>query len=282
MASKKIAILGAGSSVAKSILEELSNKDYILDIFYRKDLDITSLSALKKEFEGKHYDLVIHCAMSGTGRFYAEDSPQNFYENIIMQENLLFLENHYTNLVIFSSGAQNSRKVDVIDSKEGEFNEPVSNFYSLAKYVNAKRAIGNNKVINLRIFNAFNCFEKNNRFIKNNILKYIRKEPIEIWGNTYSDFFYSNDIARIIEYFIREPSQQYAELNLVYDNKYKFSDIAAIINNLSEHKVDIIIKEGQNKHYTADGSKLKSLNLDLEGLEQGIIKTYNILKHESI
>ena len=101
-------------------------------------------------------------------------------------------------------------------------------------------------------------------------------------GNTYSDFFYSNDIARIIEYFIREPSQQYAELNLVYDNKYKFSDIVAIINNLSEHKVDIIIKEGQNKHYTADGSKLKSLNLDLEGLEQGIIKTYNILKHESI
>lgn len=282
MSNKKIAILGAGSSVAKAILEEFSNKNYNLDIFYRKDLDITSLSALKEKFEGKHYDLVIHCAMSGTGRFYAEDSAQNFYENIIMQENLFFLQDHYSNLIIFSSGAQNSRKVDVVNLKEEEFKEPTSNFYSLAKYINAKRAIGNKKVINLRIFNAFSHFEKNNRFIKNNILKYLRKETIEIWGNTYFDFFYSNDIAKVIEHFINKPPQEYIELNLVYNNKYKFSDIATIINNLSEHKVDIVIKEGQNKHYTGDGSKLKALNLDLEGLEKGIIKTYNALKNESI
>ena len=282
MPNKKIAILGAGSSVAKAILEEFSSKDYDLEIFYKKDLDITSLSALKEKFEGKYYDLVIHCAMSGTGRFYAEDSAQNFYENIIMQENLFFLQDHYSNLIIFSSGAQNSRKVDVVNLKEEEFKEPTSNFYSLAKYVNAKRAIGNKKVINLRIFNAFTHFEKDNRFIKNNILKYLRKEAIEIWGDTHFDFFYSNDIAKVIEYFINNQPQGYTELNLVYDNKYKFSDIAAIINNLSEHKVAIIIKEGQNKHYTGEGSKLKALNLNLEGLEKGIIKTYNALKNESI
>jgi nucleoside-diphosphate-sugar epimerase len=282
MSNKKIAMLGAGSSVAKSILEEISNKNYDLDIFYRKDLDATDLSALKEKFKNKHYDLVINCAMSGTGRFYAEDSAQNFYENIIMQENLFFLQDHYSNLIIFSSGAQNSRKIDVINLKEEEFKEPTSNFYSLAKYVNAKRAIGNKKVINLRIFNAFTHFEKENRFIKNNIFKYLRKQPIEIWGDTYFDFFYSNDISKVIEYFIGNPPQEYTELNLVYDNKYKFSDIASIINNLSEHKVDIIIKEGQNKHYTGDGTKLKALNLNLEGLEKAIIKTYNVLKNESI
>jgi len=100
--------------------------------------------------------------------------------------------------------------------------------------------------------------------------------------DTHFDFFYSNDIAKVIEYFINNQPQGYTELNLVYDNKYKFSDIAAIINNLSEHKVAIIIKEGQNKHYTGEGSKLKALNLNLEGLEKGIIKTYNALKNESI
>lgn len=278
MFNKKIAILGAGSSVAKAILEEFSNRNYDLDIFYRKDLDITNLSVLKEKFKDKHYDLVIHCAMSGTGRFYAEDSAQNFYENIIMQENLFFLQDHYSNLIIFSSGAQNSRKIDVINLKEEEFKEPTSNFYSLAKYVNAKRAIGNKKVINLRIFNAFTHFEKDNRFIKNNIYKYIREENIEIWGDAYFDFFYSNDIATVIEHFINNPPQEYTELNLVYDSKYKFSDIAAIINNLSEYKVDILIKEGQNKHYTGDGSKLKVLNLNLKGLEKGIIETYNALK----
>jgi len=282
MSSKKIAILGAGSSVAKGILEELNGKEYDLEIFYRKDLDITNLSSLKDKFKDKYYDLVIHCAMSGTGRFYAEDSAQNFYENIIMQENLFFLENHYSNLIIFSSGAQNSRKINVIDLEEGEFNEPTSNFYSLAKYVNAKRAIGNDKVINLRIFNAFTHFEKDNRFIKNNIFKYLKKQPIEIWGDAFFDFFYVNDICKVIEYFIQNPSKSYCELNLVYDEKYKLSDIANIINSLSNHKVEIIIKQGENKHYTGNGEKLKNLGLTLYGLEEGIKKTYNILKNERI
>ena len=127
MSNKKIAILGAGSSVAKAIQQE-SPDNYKIDLFYRKDLDITDLSVLKEKFKDKHYDIVINCAMSGSGRVYAEDSAQNFYENIIMQENLFFLKDHYTNLIIFSSGAQNSRKINVVDFKEEQFNEPVSNF----------------------------------------------------------------------------------------------------------------------------------------------------------
>ena len=281
MSNKKIAILGAGSSVAKAILQEFPD-NYEIDIFYRKDLDVVDLSALKGKFKGKYYDLVIHCAMSGSGRIYAEDSAQNFYENIIMQENLFFLEDHYANLIIFNSGRQNSSKINVVDFKEGQFNEPVSNFYSFAKYVNAKRAIGNNKVINLRIFNAFTCFEKNNRFIKSNIFKYLKNENIEIWGDAFFDFFYANDIFKVVDYFIQNPTNSYTELNLVYDKKYKFSDIANIINCLSDQKVQINIKQGENKHYTGNGDRLKALNLNLEGLEQGIIKTYNVLKHESI
>lgn len=276
--NKKIAILGAGSSIAKAILEEMQKQSFDLETYSHKDLDLTNLSAIKEKFKDKYYDLVIHCAMSGAGRIFVDDSPVDFYNNMIMQENLLYLNNHYSNLIVFSSGAQNSRKIDVIDLKEETFNEPPNNFYSLAKYINAKRVIGNSKVINLRIFNAFTHFEKNNRFIKYNILKYINKENIEIWGDVLFDFFYANDIFKVVEHFINNPPTEYIEMNLVYEKKYSFSKIASIINNLSDHKVKIIIKEGSNKNYTGNGERLKRLNLNFEGLEKGLIKTYNILK----
>lgn len=280
--NKKVLILGSNSSVAKAILEEAVKQNLEIETCNRQQLDITNLVALKEKFKNNYYDLVIHCAMAGQGRIFVQDSPLDFYNNLIMQENLLYLSDHYSNLIVFSSGAQNSRSIDVIDLKEGYFNEPPNNYYSLAKYINAKRVIGNEKVINLRIFNAFTHFEKDNRFIKCNIIKYIKGQDIEIWGDAIFDFFYANDIYKVVEYFIQTPVDKYTEINLVYDKKYKFSQIADIINNLSYHKVNVFIKEGQNKHYSGNGENLKNLKLSLDGLHEGIRKTYHILKNERI
>lgn len=278
--NKKILLLGSNSSVAKAILEEANKENTKIETYNHQELDITDLSALKQKFKNNYYDLVIHCAMAGQGRIFVQDNPIDFYNNLIMQENLLYLENHYSNLIVFGSGAQNSRNIDVVDLKEGYFNEPTNNYYSLAKYINTKRVIGNKKIINLRIFNAFTHFEKDNRFIKSNIIKYIKKQDIEIWGDANFDFFYANDIYKAINHFLNNPTNEYTEINLVYNKKHKFSEIANIINTLDSHKVNIIIKEGQNKHYTGNGERLSNLGLDLEGLTEGIKKTYNILKNE--
>lgn len=280
---KKIAIVGAGSFIARSIADDFKDSKHIFEKYDRASLDLKDLKSIKKAFEGKFYDLVIHCGMSGHGRLLNPDSPENFYENVLMQENLLFLHEHYKNIILFSSGAQNSRDVDVLNLKEGEFRDPPNDFYSLAKFVNSKRSIGNNKVINLRIFNVFGILEKPDRFIKTNILKYIRKENMEIWGDKMSDFFYVRDVSRVVEHFICNPTPTYSEINLVYEGKkLLLSQIAEKINETSTHKVELIIKNGVNRHYTGNGEVLPSLNLPLTGLDQGLREMYERLINEPI
>ena len=58
--------------------------------------------------------------------------------------------------------------------------------------------------------------------------------------------------------------------------KYKLSDIANIINELSSHKVDIII-ENKNSgfNYTGNGQLLDNLNLKLKNLQLGIKECFD-------
>lgn len=273
----KILILGSNSFIARSLLPIFKIR-YGQDVvaFNRQQLDITDINQLKDILELYRPEYVINCAIHG-GRLLKQYSADDFYHNVLMIENLLYLQDYYDKLIHFSSGAQEDRTKDVINLKEGEFYAPPKNFYSLSKYFTAKRLIGNNKVLNFRIFNTFGALEANDRFIKSNIIKYINKQPIEIWGNKDFDFFYINDLYLTLQYFIDNPPKEYLELNCVYKEKYLLSEIVYIINKLSNYKVEIKITDGINRHYTGDGSKLAKLNLPLVGLEKGIYLTYKEL-----
>jgi hypothetical protein len=65
------------------------------------------------------------------------------------------------------------------------------------------------------------------------------------------------------------------EIDCVYKQKYKLSDIAKIINKLSNHEVDIIVENSElglsycGYNYNSD--------IDFDGLELGIKKVYESL-----
>lgn len=274
----KILIIGKNGFLGKSIYSGLKS-NYNIDTISHTEIDLLDIRKLELFLKDKNYNIIINCCLSGEGRLLQLDSCDNFYENLLIQENLLYLSNYYSRLILFSSGAQELRKNDIIDLKEGQFGPPPNNCYSLAKYINSKRIIGNEKVINLRIFNCFGVEEKNNRFIKSNILKYINKEEIEIWGDTFFDFFYIKDLFTILDYCIKNTSG-YVELNCVYKEKYKFSQICDIINNLDKYKINVIIKDGINKHYTGSSERIEKLKLPWIGLENGIKDMYNHILNE--
>ena len=279
---KKILITGANGFVSKSLIPLLKKEGYNVLAFSRQELDVTNIEQLRVLFRKEEYfDWVIHGAMSGKGRLLQQDKPEEAISNILMQENLLHLSPFYDHLCVFNSGAQENRNKDIMFLPEETFFEPPTNNYSISKYINARRAQNNNKVLALRIFNLFGDGEKTDRFIKSNIIKYINKQPIEIWGDVYFDFFYNYDAFLTLNHFIKNPPKNYQEINLVYEQKkYKLSEIASIINELDNHKVEIIIKEGINKNYTGVGNRLRELNLPLKGLEFGIKEVYNKLKEE--
>jgi GDP-L-fucose synthase len=130
---------------------------------------------------------------------------------------------------------------------------------------------------NIRIFNVFNEDELSTRMIKANIFNYINKNPIVIYQDKWMDFFYMDDLCEVIKFVINSKSNQKL-INCSYIQKYKLSDIANIINNLSDYKVDILI---ENKtiglNYYGDYN-LHLFDINLKGIQKGIIETYEVLK----
>lgn len=284
--NKKVLILGANSFVARSLIdffktEKVSGLEIVS--LSRKECDLTSFSALNKIFEKSYYDCVINCAIAGGGRLLVNDTDENFFDNILIQQNILAFKERYGRLIAFGSGAEFDRSLDVLHVEEGDIGMPNKNRYSLAKSVNYQLLKDKSFVSYLRIFNVFGELERDDRFIKSNIRKYINKQNIEIWGDAYFDFFYIEDLCKVVKKEIFSKNYDYVEYNLVYKNKYLLSEIAKIINSLSSQKVNIkITGKAINNHYTGKGDRLSRVGLTFVGLERGLKNVFNYLKNERI
>jgi nucleoside-diphosphate-sugar epimerase len=126
---------------------------------------------------------------------------------------------------------------------------------------------------------VFDENELETRFIKANILRYIKKEPIQIHENKYMDFFYMEDLISVVKYYIgeKEPPK---EFDCVYEEgSPTLTQLSTIINELDDHKVKIFVGNPDGDSYT---SKYRSqLPYGFIGLEEGIKITYNKLKNET-
>ena len=82
------------------------------------------------------------------------------------------------------------------------------------------------------------------------------------------------DLIRLVEYFIYE-SNLPKNIDCSYGNNNSLLDIAYIINDLSEHKVEINVRKATwGKDYIGNWNPL---NIKWKGLEQGIKETYKKL-----
>ena len=148
----------------------------------------------------------------------------------------------------------------------------------MAKNIICRLIEDQGKCFSFRLFNVFGADEESARFIRANIQRYIDKEPIIIHQNKIMDFFYIDDLVTLVKFYL-EKSYIPEEINAVYKTKYMLSEIASIINKLSDYKVNVSFEQdGWSKTYVGKSTRLDLLNLPLKGLEQGILETYNKLK----
>jgi nucleoside-diphosphate-sugar epimerase len=90
------------------------------------------------------------------------------------------------------------------------------------------------------------------------------------------DFFYMDDLCQVVKFTIDANVKQQT-INCSYQQKYKLSDIATIINNLSDYNVETIIeKENLGLSYYGEYN-LHLFDINLIGLHSGIKKTYEEL-----
>ena len=253
----KILITGGNGYIAKSLSKSLNNSISIT----RKDFDLTDRHATNKWFEGKYFDVIIHTAVKGGSRLLV-DGGNVFYENIQMFYNLLNNKHCFGKLINFGSGAE-----------LGIPNNP----YGLSKNIISRIINSEPYFYNIRIYGVFDENELDTRFIKNNIKRYINREFIEIHQDKLMDFFYMEDLIKLVKYYINE-NHLPKNIDCSYGINNSLLDVAHIINNLSDHKVEINIGKEKGKDYIGEKNPL---NIKWKGLEYGIDKTYDKLLEEN-
>lgn len=259
----RILITGANGYIGKTLHNALRETHYVVAI-HRGSFDLTDSIAMSKFFKASHhFDVVLHCAVAGGSRLQKDDW-NILDENLAMYYNLLQFRKHYTRLIHFGSGAETYMG-----------SEP----YGYSKKVIAKSILNQNNFYNIKIFGVFDENELDTRFIKGNIKRYINKEPMQINKNIFMDFFYMEDLISVVKYYIAEKEPP-KEFDCVYEEGSPLlTQLATMINDLDEHKVQIFVGDPNGDSYT---SKYRSsLPYGFIGLEEGIKRTYNKLKNEA-
>lgn len=275
--NRRILITGASGFIGSNLMTLLRDiPDVTLFEGTRDAIDLYSKKSVKEHKENNKINTIIHCAISGNGR--TTDTADDFYKNMLMFENLHTTYYGYP-FINIGSGAEYDRKRNIAKEFEGSFLTQVpTDYYGLAKNIIAKTLWLHPHALNLRLFGCFYHNELPRRMIRSCIENYINHTPIIISEDKHMDFFYMEDLATIIKSHIQNPISQ-KDLNLSYEDSPRLSDIANIVNNLSDYKVEIIIEnEYRRRNYSGYGKRLEELNLPLKGMEQGIQECYEKLK----
>jgi len=201
--SMNVLITGGNGYIAKSLYNAYRDVHNITSIT-RHDLDLTNLEAMSKFFQSKYFDVVIHCAVQGGSRLKV-DSYTDMDINLIMYYNLVQHKHHYGKLIHFGSGA--------------EISNPESP-YGLSKRIIAKSMSQFENFYNIRIYGVFDENELDTRFIKSNIKRYIKGDPMLIQDKKMS-FFYMQDLITLVTHHIdANSSKLIKESNCAYVDTY--------------------------------------------------------------
>lgn len=253
----KVLITGGNGYIAKRIYNGLKDK-YEITTVIRAQFDLTDRIKTDEWFYAQEYDTVIHTAISGGSRLQPE-TERVVEDNLAMYNNLYANKHRFKKLISFGSGA--------------EIFAP-NTYYGVSKRTIADSIKDTANFYNLRIFATFDENELDTRFIKSNIKRYIKKEPMIIHTDKIMDFFYMKDLISLVDYYItdKQPSKT---INCCYSQKYTLTNIADIINSIENYSVPVIVEnKNQLQFYCGESHNMPIKTI---GLEAGIYTVYNKL-----
>ena len=251
----RILLTGSKGYIASSLIPHLKKGNELVKI-NRQNLDLKNEKDVNLFFaRNGFFDVVIHTAAEGGNRL-KNDSSEILDNNLNYYYNLVKNKSNYNKFIHFGSGAE-------------IYNN--GSYYGLSKKVIRESILNKENFFNIRIFAVFNHNELPTRFIKSSINKYINKNPIDIHKDKKMDFFYMKDLISVVDFYLTNESVP-KEFDCSYKRHYKLSEIASIINCLSDYKVDIKYnKDGLDSNYIGT---YKDLELKYIGLEKGIREAY--------
>lgn len=265
---KNILITGSSGFLSKELSQELSN----YSIFHCNRVLLSKKDLLKSYIIENKIQEIIHTSWAGVG----EGDFEDLVFNLNVYNNLKSCSNLVNHIFVFGSGCEFSETDNV---KEGNNNFSYKNYYSIGKVITSIESKKDNKFINLRLFGCFGKQENQTRFIKKSINNILNNNEILIFKNKFMDFISVKDLTQIILHYInKDEGSLPRELNCVYINKVKLSDIGEQINKLFDFKKPINFFHStiydMDEPYTGCGQLLQSLNINLKGLYPSITELY--------
>jgi len=256
----RILITGGNGYIAQSLFNALKD-EHEVTVVRRQDFDLTSYQAMNSFFIGKHFNVVIHTAVSGGSRL-RKDTAKDTDINLTMYYNLLQHKEHYGKLIHFGSGAEDYA--------------PESP-YGISKRIIAQSILEQYAFYNIKVFGVFDENELDTRFIKANLKRYINKQPMMIDAHKKMTFFYMKDLITLVKYHIdTRDTALITENSCAYCIDYTLREIADMINELDDYKVPIYMTEGFAEDYV---SKFNAgYGLPYVGFKKGLQEVYNKLK----
>lgn len=251
---KKILVTGGNGYIGRNITM-LLNEEYEITTISRNDFDLRNTESVNNFFKNNWFDVVIHTAIVG-GKRLKDDDNQVKSDNIKIYRNIRDNSKSYNKFINIGSGSELSK---------------ILTPYGLSKKMIRNSVRLNPNFYNIRIYGVFNHDELESRFIKSNLIRYINKEPMIIHKNKYMDFFYFNDLIKVLKYYIEEKNPP-KEFDCCYEKKLTLNDIAKKINKCSDFNVEIkIIENDIDESYVGN---YFNLGLTYEGLKKGIKDTF--------
>ena len=270
-----ILLTGSGGFIGKNLKKHLANR-YNLFCPRSYELNLCDETAVQSYFANNDIEFIIHCGSIGGARGI-EDEKHTIEANLAMVENLLKYKKQDIKVILFGSGAMYGKTRNLHKVKESEIGEFIpQDLYGQSKVKISEIARKRNDVLCLNIFACYGYGEKENRFPSYAINQNLAHKPIEINQNVVFDYLFVEDMAKIIEYFIQNDWQD-SVINITPTESVSLTEIAQLVNEISDFKSEIIIKNSvMNNEYTGDNTLLlKNMpSLKFTSMKDGLKKLY--------
>lgn len=230
----------------------------------KNQLNLTSVESVNNFFNSNSIDVVIHCALTGRNDLFSKD-PKYTTDSLWMFRNLWNNKHKFKKLINLGTAYELDLEKDNSNIVETEFlNHLPNTSYGYAKNIITRIIYETDNFYNLRLFGVFYEHEAETRFFK----KLLLNNGIEINNDIYLDYLYLGDIVPTIMSII-EDAVVFKDINMVYKNKLRLSELAKMFCNVQGIDYNNVIVTGtKNNNLTGNSLRLDSLNLKMLGLEK--------------
>ena len=223
----------------------------------RKELDLSDEKAVDKYILENQIDVIVHTANRGGGRDTTDMKNVTEY-NLRIFFNLAKHEKDVQKIISFGSGAEYGKHKPIIEAKEDNSLKALPlDEYGFYKSITSRYIERAQNIIQLRIFGAYGEYENYRyKFISNTIVKNLLHLPIIINKNVYFDYIYSDDLVKMIDFFIQNDVKEKI-YNVTTGTKVDLVTLANLVNEVSDFHSNIsVINEGLNNEYTSNNERL--------------------------